>query len=58
MELPYTFVKKQTQKYKFENWLLKSTIFLCIFKNTGQNNICVPIVFKAKTKQKYEEQFF
>ena len=34
------------------------TVFLCIFKNTDQNNICAAIVFKAKTKEKYEEIFF
>ena len=28
------------------------------FKNTDQNNICASIVFKAKTKEKYEEIFF
>ena len=32
--------------------------FLCVFKNTDQNNICASIVFKAKTKEKYEEIFF
>ena len=28
------------------------------FKNTDQNNICASIVFKAKTKEKYEDIFF
>ena len=31
--------------------------FLLVFKNTDQNNICVSIVFKAKTKEKYEYNF-
>ena len=31
---------------------------MCIFKNTDQNNICASIIFKAKTKVKYEETFF
>ena len=119
------YIKEQTQKYKFEIWLLKSTIldpqksaflvfeekpqnffssscfsfdsafktidaqiffwlvflkthkksywpsktpfwpflavnkvFLCVLNNTDQNNICASIVFKAKTKEKYEEIFF
>ena len=37
-------------------WRLK-TIFVR-FQNTDQNNMCVSIVFKAKTKEKYEEIFF
>ena len=32
--------------------------FLLVFKNTDKNNICVSIVFKAKTKEKYEENVF
>ena len=30
----------------------------CIFKITDQNSICVSIVFKAETKEKYEENIF
>ena len=26
-------------------------VFLCVFKNTDQNNICVSIVLKAKTEK-------
>ena len=32
-------------------------VWLCIFKNTELNNICASIVFKAKIKEKSEEQF-
>ena len=35
-----------------------NNVFLCVFKNTDQNNIRASIVFKAKTKEKYEEIFF
>ena len=38
-------------------WPLKK-VFLSVFKNTDQNNIYGFIIFKAKTKQKYEENFF
>ena len=101
-------IKEQTQKYKFEIWLLKSTIldpkksailvseekcsscfgfdsdlktidtqlffwpsktpfwpfwqlitfFVCVFKNTDQNNICASLVFNAKKGEKYDLQFF
>ena len=37
--------------------LAVNNIFLCIFKNTDQNNICASIIFKAKVKEKYEENF-
>ena len=30
-----------------------NNVFLCIFKNTDQNNICVSIVLKAKAKKKF-----
>ena len=33
-----------------------NNVFL-YFQNTDQNNICVSIAFKAKTKEKYEENF-
>ena len=41
-------------------WLFLAVInlFQRIFKNIDQNNICASIVFKAKTKDKYEETFF
>ena len=42
----------------FWPFLVVNNVFLCVFKNTDQNNICVSIVFKAKTKEKYEEIFF
>ena len=45
-------------KTPFWPFLAVNNVFLCIFKNTDQNNICVSIVFKAKTKEKYEEIFF
>ena len=32
--------------------------FFGVFKNTDQKNSCASIVFKAKTKEKYEENFF
>ena len=31
------------------------TFFVCFFKITDLNNMCAFIVFKAKTKEKYEE---
>ena len=37
-------------------WLI--TVFICVFKNSDQNNICASIVFKDKTKENYEEIFF
>ena len=37
-------------------WHLK-TFYLCVFKNSDQNNICASIGFKSKTKEKYEEFF-
>ena len=44
--------KKENQKRKLK------TFFPCILKNTDLNNICVSIVFKTITNQKYEEKFF
>ena len=32
--------------------------FLCVFKNSDQNNICASIVFKAKTKENLKDFFF
>ena len=31
--------------------------FLCVFKNSDQNNICASIVFKAKTKENLKDFF-
>ena len=33
-------------------WRLIKVLFLCVFKNTYQNNSCVSIVLKAKTEKK------
>ena len=46
------------QKHNFGHVWRFITFFLCILKNTDQNNICAAIVFKAKTKEKLEEIFF
>ena len=43
-------------KTQFLLFLVVNNIFL-YFQNTDQNNICVSIAFKAKTKEKYEENF-
>ena len=32
-------------------------VFLCAFKNTDLKNISASNVFKAKTKEKYEDNF-
>ena len=32
--------------------LAVNNVFLCVLKNTDQNNICVSIVLKAKTEEK------
>ena len=31
-------------------------VFLCVFTNTDQNNICVSIVLKAKTEKKIKKK--
>ena len=41
---------------KWRFW--RSIVFLCIFKNTYQKNICASIVFKAESKPKHEENIF
>ena len=46
------------QKWHFGRFWQLITVFLCIFKNTYHNNICASIIFKAKTKENYEERFF
>ena len=33
-----------------------NNFFLCVFKNTEQNNNCVFIVFKAESEPKHEEK--
>ena len=43
-------------KTPFLLFLVVNNGFLCVFKNTDQNKICASIVFKAKTKEKYEEK--
>ena len=45
-------------KTPYWDFLAVNKGFLCVFKNTDQNNIYASIIFKAKTKQKYEENFF
>ena len=54
---------KNTQKkvLTVKNAILASlwrliTFFLCVFKNTDQNNSCVPIVLKAKSEKKIYEK--
>ena len=39
-------------------FLAVNNIFLCVFKNTDQNNICASLVFNAKKGEKYDLQFF
>ena len=41
-----------TNRLKQKLLTVKNAIFLCFFKNTDTNNICVSIVFKAKRKEK------
>ena len=38
-------------------FLAVNNVFLCVFKHTDQNNISASIIFKAKTKEKNEENF-
>ena len=57
------FLKMHNKSYwlsktPFWPFLAVNNVFLCVFINTDQNNICASIVFKAKTKEKYEEIFF
>ena len=35
----------------FLPFLAVNNVFLCLFKNTDLNNICVSIVLKAKTEE-------
>ena len=46
------------QKRHFGRFWRLITVVLYVLKNTDQNSICVSMVFKAKTKEKYEEIFF
>ena len=43
-------------KKPFLQFLAVNNGFLCVFKNTDQNNICVSIVLKAKTEKKIEKE--
>ena len=45
------------QKCHFSRLWQLITILLCDFNNANKNNICASFVFKAKTKEKYEEKF-
>ena len=36
--------------------LAVNNFFVCVFKNTEQNNNCVFIVYKAESEQKQEEK--
>ena len=49
-----TYKKKviDSQKRHFGHFWRLITVFLCVFKNTDQNNICVYIVLKDKTEEK------
>ena len=46
------------QKRHFGRFWQLITVFVCVFKNTDENNICGFIVFKAKIKEKHKEIFF
>ena len=46
------------QKCHFSRLWQLITILLCDFNNANKNNICASFVFKAKTKEKYEENLF
>ena len=46
------------QKRHFGRFWQLIIIFLCIFKNTDQNNICASIIFKAKTKENMKNIFY
>ena len=37
-------------------FLTANSFFQCVFKNTDQKDICVSIVFKAKSKPKHKEK--
>ena len=45
------------QKRHFCRFWQLITVFVCVFKNTDENNICGSIVFKAKIKEK-QRNFF
>ena len=42
------------QKSHFGRFQQLIMAFLCVLKNTDQNNICASIIFKAKIKETYE----
>ena len=58
------FLKKHKKRYqppktaKMAFLFDSQELFLCVFKNTDQKNICASIVFKAESKPKHEEKFF
>ena len=45
-------------KRPFWQFLAVNSGFLCIFKNTDQNNICASIAFEVKTKENMQTNFF
>ena len=45
------------QKCHFSRLWQLITIHLWDFNNANKNNICASFVFKAKTKEKYEDKF-
>ena len=49
---------ENTHKKLFWLFLKINNFFSCILKNTDQNNICVPIVFKSKTNKNMKNNFF
>ena len=58
----WVFLKMQKkvfdrQKRHFGRFWHLKTFYLCVLKNSDQNNICASIGFKSKTKEKYEEFF-
>ena len=44
------------QKHHCGHLCRLTTVFLCVFKNTVQNNICVSIVYKGKTEKNLEKK--
>ena len=45
-----------TAKYGQNGIFGSQLLFLCVFKNTNQKNICASIVFKAESKPKNKEK--
>ena len=44
------------QKRYFDRIWRLIKFFVCVFKNTDQNNVCVSIVLKAKTEKKLRKK--